>query len=188
VDRESMQVFFALLALVAGVGGVGFAAARLVPWTPARRLGTVLAPSATWLAWLVAALSTLGSLYFSEVAHFTPCKLCWYQRICMYPLSVILLVGARSRDRRVVWYALPFAVVGLAVSSYHYLIEWYPTLEATSCDLSAPCTQVWFRSFGFVSLAFMAGCGFIAIIALLTCRFTSNEPIPPATPDCSEEH
>ena len=61
------------------------------------------------------------------------------------------------------------------ISSYHYLIEWYPSLEKTSCDPVTPCTVVWFRRFGFVSLPFMAGCGFLAIIALLSCRYRSAD-------------
>ncbi len=166
-----MQLFFGLLALVALAGGVGLIVLRILPWPAGRRLGAAVAESSTWLAWLVAAVATAGSLYFSEVANYTPCRLCWYQRICMYPLALILLVGAILRDRRIAWYGVPLAAIGIVISSYHYLIEWYPQLEATECDPTAPCTLVWFRRFGFVTLPFMAGCGFFAIIALLACRY-----------------
>ena len=175
MSRESMQLFFGLLALVALTGGIGVVVLRVLPWPAGRRLGAAVAESSTWLAWLVAAVATAGSLYFSEVANYTPCRLCWYQRICMYPLAVILLVGALRRDRAVAWYGLPLAGIGLVVSCYHYLIEWYPSLEATSCDPTAPCTLVWFREFGFVTLSFMAGCGFVAIIALLACRYPQGD-------------
>ena len=171
MSRESMQLFFGLLALVALTGGIGVIVLRILPWPAGRRLGAAVAESSTWLAWLVAAVATAGSLYFSEVANYTPCRLCWYQRICMYPLALILLVGAILRDRRIAWYGVPLAAIGIVISSYHYLIEWYPQLEATECDPTAPCTLVWFRRFGFVSLPFMAGCGFLAIIALLACRY-----------------
>jgi disulfide bond formation protein DsbB len=170
-----MQVFFSVLALIALGGGVGIVALRLLPWPAGQRVGVTIDRWSTWLAWLVAATATAGSLYFSEVAHYVPCRLCWYQRICMYPMSVILLIGALRRDRAVRWYALPLACVGLVISAYHYLIEWYPSLEATSCDPLAPCTLVWFRRFGFVSLPFAAGCGFLAIIALLTCRYKQTD-------------
>ncbi|MBI5089037.1 MAG: disulfide bond formation protein B, partial [Actinobacteria bacterium] len=100
-----------------------------------------LRPASGWLAWLVAATCMFGSLYFSEHAHFEPCKLCWYQRIAMYPLVVVLLVGNLRRDRdHVVWYAAPLAGIGILISIYHYVIEWNPQLEATSCSLTAPCT------------------------------------------------
>jgi len=112
----------------------------------------------------------VGSLYFSEVAHFVPCKLCWYQRICVYPLAVILLVAALRRDRSVRWYAIPLAGIGMLIGSYHYLIEWYPNLETGSCSATGPaCSAVWFRELGFVSLPLMvvAGCALIITLLLL---------------------
>jgi disulfide bond formation protein DsbB len=181
VNTEAMQLFFALLALVALAGGVGVIGLRVLPSPAGHRLGAAIDQYGTWLAWLVAATATAGSLYFSEVANLPPCRLCWFQRICMYPMSVILLIGALRRDRSVIWYSLPLAAVGVVISTYHYLIEWYPSLEATECDPITPCTVVWFRRFGFVSLPFMAGCGFLAIIALLACRYrTAADPAPAA--------
>jgi disulfide bond formation protein DsbB len=171
VTTETAELFFSLLTLIAGAGAVIW----VVLWIAARRgsasateLGSMLAPAAVWIAFLVALTSMLGSLYFSEVADFVPCTLCWYQRIAMYPLSLILLVAALRRDEGVRWYVAPVALVGGAISGYHYLIEWRPELDAGTCDLFGPsCTSVWFREFGFVSLAFMALVGFITILALL---------------------
>src|SRR5262245_33593639 len=80
-------------------------------------------PSARLVAWIVATVATLGSLYYSEIANFVPCRLCWYQRICMYPLAVILLIGLALKDRRVRWYAAPFVIVGAPLSLYHWLVE-----------------------------------------------------------------
>ena len=94
-----------------------------------------------WIAFLVAATSTAGSLYFSEVADFVPCHLCWYQRIAMYPLSLLLVIAAARRDRAVRWYVGPLAGVGALISTYHYLVEWFPSLEGSSvCAVSVPCT------------------------------------------------
>ena len=87
-------------------------------------------PAALTLAAGVAVVATLGSLYYSEVADFPPCRLCWFQRIGMYPLAVILPVAAWRRDRQVRWYALPLAVGGGAVSIYHVLVERFPSLES----------------------------------------------------------
>ena len=98
---------------------------------------------ALWLAFLVAAAATAGSLYFSELAHFIPCTLCWYQRIAMYPLSLILLIAAIRRDRGVRWYVGPLAGAGAVISTYHYLVEWYPSLEGPTCArCRVPCTDV----------------------------------------------
>lgn len=171
MNIEQVQIFTSILALIALVGSVGLWSLRILSRfsKSSSAIMRTVSESALVLAAIVAVGATLGSLYFSEVAHFTPCKLCWWQRIAMFPLSIVLSIAALKRDRGVRWYVLPVAALGLCVSVYHYTIEWFPTLEKTSCALEAPCTQVWFRAFGFSSLAFMAGCGFIAIITLLLC-------------------
>jgi disulfide bond formation protein DsbB len=170
VTTETAQFFFSALSLIAAAATIGLVVLRLAAGRSAAA-ANVLAEvhgAALWLAFIVAAVSTLGSLYFSEVADFVPCTLCWYQRIAMYPLTVILLVAAIRQDRGVRWYAAPVALIGAAISGYHYLIEWRPELDAGTCDLFGPsCTSVWFREFGFVSLAFMALVGFITVLALL---------------------
>jgi disulfide bond formation protein DsbB len=168
-----MQLFFSLLALVALGGAVLLVIARL---TGGRlrlleELRRTVAPYAVPLAWIVALTSMLGSLYFSEIADLVPCRLCWYQRIAMYPLAVILLVATVRKDRGVRFYALPLAVIGAAISTYHYVIEWFPELETDGvCSVDVPCTFVWFRRLGFVTIPFMALCGFLAVIALLITR------------------
>jgi disulfide bond formation protein DsbB len=157
--------FFSLLALVAAAAGVLLGLARSL--RVARPVLEGVREAAVWLAWLVAAVATGGSLWFSESQNLVPCTLCWYQRIAMYPLTVVLFVGALRRDAGVRWYAVPLAVVGALISTYHYLIEWNPQWEGTSCDVAVPCSVPYFREFGFVSLSFMALCGFVAIVALL---------------------
>jgi disulfide bond formation protein DsbB len=170
----AMERFFALLTLLAGGLAIALVAARLVP--SAAHLLELVRPVRLWLAWLIAAVSMAGSLYFSESANFVPCKLCWFQRIAMYPLAVLLLIAAVRRDDGIRRYAVPIAAIGAVISTYHYLIEWHPSLGSGTCDITAPCTVPWFRQFGFISLPFMALCGFAAIIALLTLG-----PAGPAT-------
>jgi disulfide bond formation protein DsbB len=162
---EGMQVFTALLALGAAGLAVSVTIGRLLDGHS--ELLRVVDDAALWLAFIVAAVATAGSLYFSEVANYAPCRLCWFQRIAMYPLAVILLIAAIRRDRAIRWYAIPLAAIGACVSIYHYLVEWHPRLEGDVCDPTNPCSLVWFREFGFVTLPFMALCGFTAIIALL---------------------
>lgn len=166
---EAMQVFTAVLALGAAALGVFVVVGRLLGGRSAL-LDDVMQQiddAALWLAFLVAAAAVGGSLYFSEVANYVPCRLCWFQRIAMYPLAVILLIAAIRGDRAVRWYAIPLAGLGACVSIYHYLVEWHPQLEGDACDPTNPCSLVWFREFGFVTLSLMALCGFAAIIALL---------------------
>ena len=167
-----MQVFTSLLALAAAA----LAVAVLAGWALRGRSQLLddtmasVADAALWIAFLVAGVSMAGSLYFSEVADFLPCRLCWFQRIAMYPLAVILLVAAIRRDRAVRWYVVPVAAIGACVSLYHYVIEWNPELEVgDACAATGPtCSDVWFREFGFVTLSFMALCGFVSIIVLNT--------------------
>ena len=126
-----------------------------------------LSPLAITGAWGVATLAMAGSLYFSEIAHYTPCTLCWYQRIAMYPLVLILAIAAIRRDVAIRLYAIPLALVGVVISSYHYLLEWFPAIDAGACTVGIPCSQVWFREFGFVSLPLLALVAFLVVIVLL---------------------
>ena len=168
-----MQLFFSVLAVVALAGAVLLLAARLigsrVPLL--REFEATIAPSAVWLAWLVAATAMAGSLYFSEVVHLRPCRLCWYQRFAMYPLVLALAGYALTKNRWFRRYARVGAGVGIAISTWHYLVEWFPSLEPSNvCEIANPCTTVWFRRMGFVTIPFMALSGFLAITFLLLSR------------------
>ncbi len=165
-----MQVFFSILTIVAIIGTLGLVWLRIsLRWSDrARPLLEDLYRNSLWLAFLVAATCTLGSLYFSEIAEYAPCKLCWFQRTAMYPLSAILLVAAIRKEHLIRWYVLVISLVGLPIALYHYLIEWRPDLDSGTCDLFGPsCTDVWFKEFGFVTLPLMAAVGFLTILALL---------------------
>ena len=166
MSLAAAERFFALLAIVALAGAVGVVAALLVPVLRGP-LGHLHA-AALWLAWLVAATATVGSLYFSEAQGFEPCKLCWFQRVAMYSLAVVLLVGAIRRDHAVRWYAVPLAAIGLVIAIYHRLIEWRPEWEGSgTCSALVPCNTPYFTVFEVFTLSAMAACGFAAILALL---------------------
>jgi disulfide bond formation protein DsbB len=178
MDTEAVQLFSALLAIVAFGGAIALLVGRLLARRSEAIAGAVAAVdgAALWLAFLVAATATAGSLYFSEVADYVPCQLCWYQRIAMYPLAPILLVAALRHDRSVRWYVGPVAAIGAVISAYHYLIEWRPSLEGGACGVGPSCADIWFRELGFATLAFMALSGFIAILVLV---------VPPAVKEPS---
>jgi len=173
VDVDTVSTFFAvsaiaIMALIAMFAVVWLLAPR---WeTAAGWKATIIVSvgeQAIWLAWLMAVVATLGSLYFSEVAHYEPCKFCWYQRIGMYPLALILGIAAFRKDRGVHRYAIPMAAIGGTISIYHYLIQHFPDLSSGSCSATAPCTAAWVWKFDFVSIPFMALACFGAIAALL---------------------
>ena len=173
---QTVETFYGLLALVAwavilAVNGVRLAGAVSPDGRDAARdLTEALRPHALWLAFVVALLATAGSLYFSEIAGFEPCLLCWYQRIAMYPLVVILGLAAWRRDGGAWMYATALAGIGAVISAYHVLLEWFPSLSSGACDPDNPCTLVWFRVFGVFSLPTLALTAFLLIITLVTVR------------------
>jgi disulfide bond formation protein DsbB len=119
------------------------------------------------LAWIVALVATLGSLYFSEVAHFVRCPLCWYQRIAMYPLAIVLGIAALRSDYGIRRYVLPLVAIGAAISVYHYQLERFPSQTSLACSVDVPCTAVWVWRFHYISIPFMALSAFALIAALL---------------------
>jgi disulfide bond formation protein DsbB len=115
-------------------------------------------------------VTTLGSLYYSEHAGFIPCELCWYQRILMYPLVIVLGVAGLRRDRKVWMTGLVFVALGAPLSLYHWLVERVPSFASTSsCSIDVPCTSPWFEKLGYVTLAWMAMSSFLLIGTLLVC-------------------
>ena len=174
-----MQDTTALLAFVAGGGALLIIVARALAGSnpAAASAGRAVIAMRAPLTFAVAAVATAGSLYFSESAGYVPCRLCWFQRIAMYPIAVVALVALLRRDREARWYILPLAVVGAAISAYHVLIEWGWLDDSESCVLFGPsCADVWFEAFGFVTLALMALAGFVSIIVLNTVSFGSVDP------------
>ncbi len=172
----AVETFFGILALVGMVlvGGAALLRLAAVGSVSARRayerVVAAVGPSAYGLAWFVALLATTGSLYFSEVAGFEPCRLCWYQRIAMYPLVIILAIAAARRERAGALYAAALAGIGALVSTYHVLLEWFPSLDSGACSATTPCTLVWFRVFGFISLPTLALTAFALILTLMAIR------------------
>jgi len=169
VNVQSVQMFVALLAIAAILGTLVLLVAHALTGRVALADAILdqVRESALWLVFTLTGTSMLGSLYFSEVAHYAPCKLCWYQRIAMYSLAIIFLVAAIRKDKHIAPYGITLATIGAAISIYHYLVEWFPTLESNVCAIDVPCTTVWFRRFGFVSLPFMALCAFVSSIVVL---------------------
>lgn len=121
------------------------------------RHGLSLALAAAWIA-------TLGSLYFSEVRGYAPCPLCWYQRIMMYPLAIILPLGLVRRDPALPIYAMALAAAGWCISSYHLLIERGVISESSACKIGVSCTVRYINGFGFVTIPLLAWTAFVLIV------------------------
>ena len=182
MSTSSLSLFFGLLTIAAWIATVGLWALALGHRRkPDSQLGLAfedVGHVALWIAALVAIVTMCGSLYFSEVAHFIPCKLCWYQRIAVYPLSITLVIAAIRRDARVWWYVLPQATAGAAFAIYHTQLQAFPGQHSSFCTLTEPCTVRYVWEFGFISLPLMALSAFTLIITLvLTARATAEAMI-----------
>lgn len=181
----AVQLFLGILAVLAIVATATIVGLRVLARVSDGAadaydgIARVVAPNALPMAWFVALVATTGSLYFSEVAGYQPCTLCWYQRIAMYPIVVILAIAAARRERAGAVHAGALAVVGAAIAGYHVLLEWFPALDSGVCSATTPCTLIWFRVFGFVSLPTLALIAFLFILALLSVRAPHvDEPMP----------
>lgn len=119
-------------------------------------------------AWLIAIVATVGSLYFSEVRFFVPCVLCWYQRILMYPLVLLLGVQTYRQDGKAFAYTLPLAVLGLIVSGYHVLYERIPGFGFQEvCRGGVPCDAIYINWLGFITIPVLSLTAFAIITVLL---------------------
>ena len=156
------QVLAGLMILVALAAAAGVRG-------PLRALRTALWGYELWAAFVVAAIATGGSLFFSEVAHYVPCELCWFQRICMYPLSIVTLLAAFHGEHRVARYLLPLPVVGAGISVYHLLVENGVVKQAQACLMSAPggCATKWIDEFGYMTIPTLALTAFVLLIGFL---------------------
>lgn len=172
-NLQTMKLFFAMLALATNAAVVGYLLVVVASrWSSQAadlkdRLHSYVDGYEILFAAIVSGTAAVGSLYLSEVAHLIPCTLCWYQRIAMYPLAIVLSIAAFRRDQSVRLYALVLASIGGVIAIYHYVIQWFPDLEGTSCTTSVPCTGVWFRVFGFVSIPYMALSAFLFVIVMM---------------------
>lgn len=127
------------------------------------------------IAWLAAIVSTLGSLFFSEVLKFIPCTFCWYQRILMYPLVILLGIAFYHQDDKITRYVLPFSILGILVSGYHYALQKIPALKAFEmCTSGVPCSGQYINWLGFVTIPLLAFIGFTTIT--LCMLFLRKQP------------
>jgi disulfide bond formation protein DsbB len=121
-------------------------------------------------AWLVAIVATGGSLYFSEVRHFIPCDLCWFQRILMYPLVILLGIASYRHDLGIARYVLPLSILGGLIAFYHYFVverKLLGAVESPLCRPFAPCDAKWIEWAGFITIPFLSLVAFALITSFL---------------------
>lgn len=177
---ETMRTFFALAALAANVITIALIVMAIIDRREDRHPFEVLRGTTMWLAGAVAAFATIGSLYLSESVGLIPCKLCWYQRIAMYPLAVILPIAAFRKDVMARLSVVVLATIGAGIAAYHRLLEAFPSLDSGSCSAVGPsCSAPLIKEFGFVTIPYMALSAFLLIIALMYAdRRNSPRTVP----------
>jgi disulfide bond formation protein DsbB len=128
-----------------------------------------------YAAFTIALVAALGSLFFGEVMKLPPCTLCWYQRICLFPLATILAVGILLRDRRVAAYCMPLVLAGLGISIYHNLLYFGVIPETLSpCTEGVSCSTRQIELLGFITIPLLALAAFSAILVSLVVHVRIN--------------
>ena len=118
---------------------------------------------------IIALVSTVGSLYFSEIAGYTPCELCWYQRIFMYPQVLVLGMAYYKKDKKIADYSLAMSVIGFLIAVYHYIIQ-FADKDIAPCKVvgySSSCSDHFTLNFGYITIPMMALTAFAGIIILM---------------------
>jgi disulfide bond formation protein DsbB len=128
------------------------------------------------LGWVAALIATIGSLYFSEVLHYIPCTLCWYQRIFMYPLAIMLGIAFYQNDRGIVKYVLPLSIIGMIISGYHTALQKIPYLQQFEmCTSGVPCSKDYINWLGFITIPILAFTAFTIITICLVFIMRSDK-------------
>lgn len=128
-------------------------------------------------AWLVATASTLGALFLGEIMGLPPCVLCWWQRIFMFPLAVLLPFGLFPFDRRMIRYGLALAVPGALVALFHQaLVSGLVPESVQPCQQGVPCSETVITWFGFLTIPLLSLAAFSILIALLLAAQIRSKP------------
>ncbi|MEM7340462.1 MAG: disulfide bond formation protein B [Actinomycetota bacterium] len=166
---ETATLFFALLSLATALAVVAVAVLALVDRPRLDTIRDVALEAAT----AVAVVSTLGSLYLSEIALFEPCRLCWIQRGFMYPAAVVLVVALVTRRRALTWVAAALSALGLPIAVFHRVEQAVGELSGV-CDAATPCAARWINHLGFITIPTMAAIGFAAVLVFTTLTLTDS--------------
>ncbi len=182
MSGEQVDLFFAIVAIVglsATAAVVLLAAAGPFSAGAKQTLTRVrksIAGSELLLAAGISVSATAGSLYYSQIRHFEPCELCWYQRIFMYPMAVLFVVALIKRDTSVRRYVLPLAVIGASISTYHNYVQIFPDLDAGgACGFGPSCSGKYINVFNNVSIPVMALAAFLMIIVVTIALYLNEK-------------
>lgn len=128
-------------------------------------------PFLLFIAWLIALLATISAIYASLILKMPVCELCWWQRICLFPLVIQLGIATFRQDLKISWYTLPLVIIGGLIAFYQYLLQKVPALQSISLCRSGPgtvnCSAIDWQIFGFVTISFLSLVAFVVLFFLL---------------------
>lgn len=130
-------------------------------------LKTYLRKNSLLFAFIVSLAATLGSLFYSEILGYAPCKLCWFQRIFMYPLPIIFAIALRKKDFRIKNYTIPLAAIGALIAAYHYSMQVFQFTTNCGANSEVPCNLAYSFELGYITIPMMALTAFILIMILM---------------------
>jgi disulfide bond formation protein DsbB len=162
-----------ILAALTVIGQVIVGAVSVLLLARNKKIIGYLSKKAILFSFIVALLATLGSLFYSEVAGFEPCKLCWFQRIFMYPQTILLAIAlGKKNEGLAVYNSLVLSLIGAAIAGYHYLLQIgaAPVLPCSAVGYSAACSQRFVMQFGYITIPLMALTAFALIITFMLAK------------------
>jgi disulfide bond formation protein DsbB len=154
-----------ILAILTVLGQIAIVGLLFYILTERKTILAWFGKNAILFSFIVALIATLGSLFYSEIAGYEPCKLCWFQRILMYPQAIILGTALLKRDKSVFNYSIILSAIGAAIAGYHYLLQIgvAPELPCSAVGFSAACSQRFVMKFGYITIPMMALTAFLLI-------------------------
>lgn len=161
---------FSILTVIAQIGIIFLLVSSFFKRGIIYKVRIFFGKHALLFGFIVALICTLGSLFYSEIAHFTPCTLCWYQRVFMYPQAIILAIAYAKKDRHAVLYSIVMSMLGAGIALYHYLLQINvigEILPCTTVGYSVSCAEKFVMTFGYITIPLMSLSGFLLILSLM---------------------
>lgn len=165
------------LATVVGQGIILVLILNLLVYRGRGLFSEIIGKYGLLFSFIVATTATLGSLFYSEIAGFEPCKLCWFQRIFMYPQSILLGMAVWKKDKNIVNYGIVLSGLGALIALYHYLLQLglVPSIACSAIGYSISCSQRFVMNFGYITIPMMSLTAFLMMLFFLITYKIANK-------------
>lgn len=167
---QTLNIIFSISALGMLALGLWLILGRLIPGLIPQGIRRLVTSNTLALVLLLSLGSVVGSLVYSDVIGYAPCSLCWLQRICMYPLALIAIVGLKYKDQTARRYILPLVTIGVLIASYHLVLTYMPTANIPCPAGSVSCALRFVNTFGFVTIPLMSFSFFLGLLGILVTK------------------